>query len=283
MGLLPFIKMHGLGNDFVIFDARFETIELTHEELRVVASRRMGIGCDQIITLEPSERADVFMRIHNADGGEVEACGNGTRCVAAHLMEEGEYNHLTIETLAGLLRVKRDGGSVSVDMGIARHEWNEIPLAAPADTLHLSLNVGSPEAPALADPVAINIGNPHVVFFVNDAVGTDLVRYGPEIEIHEMFPNRVNVSVAQVLDSTTLRVQVWERGVGLTAACGTAACAAFVAAARRGLVGGKGTVQLDGGVLKVEWHQDGHVIMTGPASLSFIGKVDLDELIKAKV
>jgi len=282
MGLLPFIKMHGLGNDFVIFDARLETIKLTHRALRMVASRRMGIGCDQIITLEPSNRADVFMRIHNADGGEVEACGNGTRCVAAHLMEEEECNHLTIETLAGLLRVKKDGESVSVDMGIARHEWNEIPLSAPVDTLHLSLNAGSPEAPALEDPVAINIGNPHVVFFVNDAVGIDLVRYGSEIEKHEMFPNRVNVSVAQVLNSTNLRVRVWERGVGLTAACGTAACAAFVAAARRGLVSFKGAVQLDGGVLEIEWHRDGHVVMTGPASLSFIGKVDLEALLKAR-
>ena len=279
MGALPFIKMHGLGNDFVVFDARAAPIRLTRAERYALASRRTGIGCDQIITIEPSARADAFMRVHNADGGEVEACGNATRCVAAHLMAEHGRDHAVIETLAGLLEARASGPDVSVDMGEARHDWRDIPLSQAADTLHLELRAA--EAPDLADPVAVNIGNPHVVFFVADVDAIDLARHGPALETAALFPERVNVSIAQASSAAGLRARVWERGVGLTAACGTAACAVLVAAARRGLTGRCGEVRLDGGALRVEWREDGHVGMTGPVAVAFAGEIDPGALLGA--
>jgi len=274
MSALPFIKMHGLGNDFVVFDARTAPIRLTRAERHAMASRRTGIGCDQIITIEPSARADAFMRVHNADGGEVEACGNATRCVAARLMAEDGRDQVVIETLAGLLEARASGADVSVDMGEARHDWREIPLAEAADTLHLDLHVGSAETPDLADPVAVNIGNPHIVFFVADAEAIDVAQHGAALETAALFPERVNVSIVQVVSVEVLRVRVWERGVGITAACGTAACAAMVAAARRGLTGRGGEVRLDGGALRIDWREDGHVMMRGPVAVAFAGEID---------
>ena len=274
MGALSFTKMHGLGNDFVVFDARSAPVELSREELRAIAARRTGIGCDQVITIEPSARADAFMRIHNADGGEVEACGNGTRCVAVHLMAERGGNRARIETLAGVLEVEAHEGLVTVDMGRARLEWRDIPLRREIDTLHVDLDVGPAGHPVLSDPVAVNIGNPHVVFFVDDVDGIELGRVGPEAETASLLPERANVSIAQVLSPEALRVRVWERGVGITSACGTAACASLVAAARRGFTGRDGNVELDGGGLHIEWRDDGHVLMTGPVAVSFSGSLD---------
>ena len=265
----PFIKMHGLGNDFVVVDARTEPFVLDDAATRAVADRRTGIGCDQLITLEPPTNgaADVFMRIRNADGGEVEACGNATRCVASLIMAETGREHCTVETQAGLLHaVSTEAGGIAVDMGELRTAWQEIPLAREMDTLHLELACGP-----LSDPVAVNIGNPHAVFFVADAAAVDLETLGPQLEHDPLFPERANIGVAELMGPDCLRVRVWERGVGLTRACGTGACAAAAAAHRRGLTDRKVEVQLDGGPLALEWREDGHMVMTGPVATSFTG------------
>ena len=265
----PFIKMHGLGNDFVVIDARAEPFALGDPSARAIADRRTGVGCDQLIVMEPPvhEGADVFMRIRNSDGGEVEACGNATRCVAALLMAERGTESCIVETSAGLLAARSLGPArVAVDMGEVRLGWREIPLAREMDTLHLALSLEG-----LADPVAVNIGNPHAVFFVADAEAVDLARLGPRLEHDPLFPRRANIGVAQVSGTDRLRVRVWERGVGLTRACGTGACAAAVAAQRRGLTGREVEVTLDGGPLAIEWREDGHVVMTGPVATSFRG------------
>ncbi|MDH3596367.1 MAG: diaminopimelate epimerase [Rhodospirillales bacterium] len=264
-----FIKMHGLGNDFVVIDARREPFDLDDAQARTIADRRLGVGCDQLIVMEPaaSSTADVFMRIRNADGGEVEACGNATRCVAALLMAERGGERCTVETRAGLLEAKPAGPDrIAVDMGEARLGWGDIPLAREMDTLHLGLS-----ADGLSDPVAVNIGNPHAVFFVDDAEAVDLTGLGPRLEHDPLFPERANIGVAQVSGADRLRLRVWERGVGITRACGTGACAAAVAAHRRGLSGRKVEVMLDGGSLLLEWREDGHVVMTGPVATSFRG------------
>jgi len=268
----PFIKMHGLGNDFVVIDARAEPFPLGPDTARAITDRRSGVGCDQLIVMEPprDEQADVFMRIRNADGGEVEACGNGTRCVAALIMAEGDGAHCTVETLAGLLKADAAGaGRVAVDMGAARLDWREIPLAREMETLHLDLSQGS-----LSDPVAVNIGNPHAVFFVEDAVAVALETLGPRLEHDPLFPERANIGAAQLTGTDRLRLRVWERGVGVTRACGTGACAAAVAAHRRGLTGRRVEVVLDGGPLSIDWRDDGHVIMTGPVATAFTGTLN---------
>jgi diaminopimelate epimerase len=268
----PFIKMHGLGNDFVVIDARAEPFALDPETARAITDRRTGVGCDQLIVMEPpgDGRADVFMRIRNADGGEVEACGNGTRCVAALVMAERAAARCTVETGAGLLEADAAGpGRVAVDMGPARLDWREIPLAREMDTLHLELS-----RDGLADPVAVNMGNPHAVFFVEDAGAAALEALGPDLEHDPLFPERANIGVAQPAGEDRLRVRVWERGVGLTRACGTGACAAAVAAHRRGLTGRRVEVLLDGGPLSIEWRDDGHVVMTGPVATTFSGTLN---------
>ena len=268
----PFIKMHGLGNDFVVVDARREPFALDAATARAIADRRLGVGCDQVIVLEPPANgaADVFMRVHNADGGEVGACGNATRCVAALVMEEApvmEEAACTIETLAGLLSAAPAGpGRIAVDMGPARCGWRDIPLAREMETLHLDLALGP-----LSGPTAVNVGNPHAVFFVEDGAAIDLAELGPRLEHHGLFPERANIGVVQVTGEDRLRLRVWERGVGLTQACGTGACAAAVAAHRRGLTGRAVEVLLDGGALSVAWRHDGHVLMTGPVATSFTG------------
>ena len=220
--MIRFRKMHGLGNDFVILDARKGAVEIDAARARAIADRRTGVGCDQLILLEPSAVADVKMRIWNADGGEVEACGNASRCVA--LLEGGE---VSIETRGGIIRGKANGAGATIDMGEPRFGWEDIPLAYAMDTAHLPVAWED-----LADPAAVNVGNPHVIFFVADAGAVDLGRLGPTIECDPLFPSRVNVNVASV-ESGALRLRVWERGAGLTAAWGTGACATAVAAIRR--------------------------------------------------
>ncbi|MSO71557.1 MAG: diaminopimelate epimerase [Alphaproteobacteria bacterium] len=270
MRALPFLKMHGLGNDFVVIDARAAPRPLTAAQLRWIADRRLGIGCDQIVTIEPADAADAFMRIHNADGSESGACGNAARCVARWLAQELGRPSLTLMTGGGKLDAAcLADGLVRIDMGPAREAWREIPLARAVDTLHVPLALGP-----LADPVATSLGNPHVTFFVANAEEVDLTRWGPQIEHDPLFPERVNVGVAQVLSPERLRLRVWERGAGLTRACGTGACAAAVAAARRGLTGRRVTVALDGGELVIDWRADGHVLMTGPGEVSFAGEID---------
>ncbi len=270
MADLSFTKMHGLGNDFVVVDARTRPFSLDRAGIRAIADRRTGVGCDQLIVLERPRngQADVLMRIWNADGGEVEACGNGTRCVAALIMDESGRERAVIETaVAQLVAERADAGGVSVDMGPARFDdWRDVPLAEASDTLHVDVGAGP-----LRDAVAVNVGNPHAVFFVDDAESVPLTELGPALETHAMFPERANIGVVQVLDRVHVRFRVWERGVGVTRACGTGACAAVVAAARRGLTERAATVTLDGGRLHVDWTGNGHVVMTGPASLSFSG------------
>ena len=268
----PFVKMHGLGNDFVVLDARNASFDLSEASTRAIADRKTGIGCDQLIVIEPprSGEAYAFMQIRNADGDEVEACGNATRCIASLLMEEADSDRVVVETMVGLLDCRAAGnGSVTVDMGPANLDWQSIPLAQEMDTSTINLTVGP-----LAAPVGVNVGNPHAVFFVDDAEAIDLELWGPQVETHALFPQRTNVEAVQLLPDGRLRMRVWERGVGITRACGTGACATLVAAARRGLTGRQAEVILDGGSLQIEWRDDDHVVMTGPVARSFDGHID---------
>jgi diaminopimelate epimerase len=272
----PFRKMHGLGNDFVVFDARQRALSLSAELVRRLAHRQMGIGCDTVVVLDapPADSpADVAIRFYNADGTPSDACGNATRCVAALLAEEGRPAPL-LQTGAGLLQTQaRATGFATVDMGQPRFGWDEIPLAYPMDTLNLPLGWEG-----LSDPSCVNIGNPHVVFFVDDLDAAPLSVLGPVIETDPVFPNRINVNVAQVLDRQTMRLKVWERGSGLTLACGTGACATTVAAIRRGLVDRSVTVHLPGGPLQITWRaDDGVVAMAGSATTAFRGTIDLKD------
>lgn len=268
-----FVKMHGLGNDFIVLDAREQPLDLTPTKVQAMADRRTGAGCDQFIVMETPKAAgaDVFMRIFNADGSEVEACGNATRCVARLMMGETDQDQTTIETVVGLLQADQaDGDKVTVNMGMARLDWQDIPVSEQCDTLAMPLTVGP-----LSAPVGVNVGNPHAVFFVEDCESLDLETIGPKVETHPFFPNRVNVEVVTKLDETTLRMRVWERGVGITQACGTGACAVLVAAVRRGIIDGrKATVVLDGGPLEIEWLENGEILMTGSASRAFDGVFD---------
>ncbi len=278
MSNLAFIKMHGLGNDFIVLDARDGEIDLGGERARALSDRRRGIGCDQILIMEAAanDQADIFMRILNADGTEAEACGNGTRCVAQLVMAETGRDAAIIETRAGMLKANAAaGGFVSVDMGPANLDWQVIPLAREMDTLNLEISVGP-----LSVPVGVNMGNPHAVFFVDDAEAIPLEDIGPKIETDPLFPEKTNVEAAQVLGDGSIRLRVWERGVGITPACGSGACATLVAASRRGLVGRSATIHLDGGDLDITWADDNHVIMTGPVATSFSGVIDLSELVR---
>jgi diaminopimelate epimerase len=273
-GTIGFRKMNGLGNDFVVIDARSRALGLGSDVVRAIADRKEGIGCDQIIALEPSRKADVFMRIWNADGGEVGACGNAARCVAALVAAERGEPKISIETESAVLGATVNGdGSVTVDMGSPRFAWDEIPLSEPFhDTRRIELQVGPIDAPVLHTPSVVNVGNPHCLFFVDDVAAHDLARFGPMLEHHPLFPERANISLVQVTGPDALIVRTWERGAGLTRACGTAACAAAVAAARRELVGRKVGVSLPGGDLNIEWREsDGHILMTGPYALDFEG------------
>ena len=267
--MISFTKMHGLGNDFVVLDARSSGITLDGDQVRAMADRRRGIGCDQLIVVAPPRLtgAAAYLHILNADGSESAACGNGTRCVAATLMEEHGGSEITLETAAGLLDTTvADNGQISVNMGSALLDWHEIPLAEECDTLHVGLNVGG-----LNDPVAVNVGNPHCVFFVDDVDAIDLERLGPQIEHAPIFPERTNVELVEIRDESHLRMRVWERGVGITLACGSGACASAVAAHRRKLADRKADVILDGGTLSIQWLDTGDVLMTGPVAVSFTG------------
>jgi diaminopimelate epimerase len=274
-----FWKMHGLGNDFVVLDGRARPLGLDTAAVRRLADRRTGIGCDQVILMEPPRRGgDLAMRIWNADGGEVESCGNATRCVARLAMAESGRDMARIETAGGDLACRPAAdGQIAADMGRPDFDWARIPLARDMDTMALDYAHGGLERPA-----AVNVGNPHVVFFVEDAAAFDLGALGPAIEHDPLFPRRINVSLAQVADRGRIVLRVWERGAGLTRACGTAACAALVCAARRGLTERAAEVCLPGGALSIEWRAaEDHIVMTGPAALSFEGRIGPDLLADA--
>lgn len=279
---LPYLKMNGLGNDFVVLDARARAIALDTARVRAIADRKTGIGCDQLIVMEPDSLAgvDLFMRIYNAEGGEVDACGNATRCIAGLVASEQGTRTVTLRTNAGILAATIDGALVTVDMGEPRLEWDQIPLAEPfADTTGIELQIGPIDAPVLHTPSVVNVGNPHAIFWVEDLDAHDLGRFGPLLENHPIFPERANITLAQVLAPDTIRVKVWERGAGLTLACGTAACATAVAAIRKGLADRKMTIHLPGGPLQIEWRQsDSHILMTGPWTLDWEGTVPPDLL-----
>lgn len=269
--MTPFLKMHGLGNDFAVFDARKQSLELDTPTTRQIGDRRRGVGCDQIIVIEPSETADAFMRIRNADGGEVEMCGNAARCVARLLLDEAGKTAVTLMTVSGPLYCQDAGGGlVTVDMGTPELLWNRIPLARPVDTNLFALNVDGETYPC----AAVSMGNPHCVLFVEDAETAPVATLGPRIETHPMFPNRTNVEFVSVRSDGSLRMRVWERGAGITQACGSGTCASVVAAHRRGLIGERCAVTLDGGVLAIAL-DGGHVLMTGPAALAYRGEIEL--------
>ncbi|MFL5297810.1 MAG: diaminopimelate epimerase, partial [Phenylobacterium sp.] len=266
----PFLKMNGLGNDFVVVEARSAPFAPTAAEVRAIADRVSGVGCDQLIAIEPGEGVDARVRFWNADGEEIGACGNGTRCVGWLLMQSSGKDHAVMESHAGLLVANRvDERLVSVDMGKPGLDWRQIRLAEEHDTRALEVQLF--DHPVLANPPGcVSMGNPHVVFFVSDIGAAPVATAGPAIERHPLFPQGVNVGFAQVLGRDRIRLRVWERGAGLTQACGTGACAALVAAARRDLTDRTATVVLDGGELLIEWRPDDHVLMTGPAAVDLL-------------
>ena len=267
MSGVDFIKMHGLGNDFVIVDARKHDHELSRDAIQRIGDRHTGIGFDQLLRIEPSDKADAFMRIWNPDGSDAEACGNGTRCVAHLLMDEDGRDSTEIETVAGVLQCRITDTGIAVDMGPANLAWQDIPLASETGTEAIDLG-----EPAPGPACAVNMGNPHMVFFVDDAEAIDVPAVGAALERHPLFSEGANVSFAQVTGTDQIRLRVWERAAGQTRACGSAACATGVAANRRGLAGRQTTIQLDGGPLTITWREDdGHVLMAGAVSFSFNG------------
>ena len=270
-----FRKMNGLGNDFVVLDHRLGGFAINEDVVRAIANRETGIGCDQLIVMQPSSVADTRMRIWNQTGGEVESCGNATRCVADLLFKESGKDTVTIDTAGGLLIATRsDNDLVCVDMGAPRFDWQDIPLSEEFfDTRNIELQIGPIDAPVLHTPSVANVGNPHAIFWVDDIAAHDLERFGPLLEMHPIFPEGANISLAEI-DDQHITLKVWERGVGLTRACGTAACAAAVCAARKKLTGRNVTVSLPGGDLQIEWRaSDDHIMMTGPVEYEFDGEL----------
>ncbi|HWA69203.1 MAG TPA: diaminopimelate epimerase [Rhizomicrobium sp.] len=275
--MTAFLKMHGLGNDFVVFDARDSAFTLSAAQVRKIADRHFGIGCDTVVAIRPGgAEADASLLFYNADGSESESCFNASRCVARLLMDERGLARVKLLTKGGLLVASDAGkGLVTVDMGAPHLQWQQVPLAQARDTTSFTLEVGASSLPASA----VSMGNPHCILFVPDAASAPVALLGPKIETLPLFPRHTNVEFAQVLDRGRIRMRVWERGVGITLACGSGACATAVAAIRRGLTGRKVELLLDGGALIIEWREeDGHVLMTGPTAMPFRGRVELDQL-----
>ncbi|MFZ4124496.1 MAG: diaminopimelate epimerase [Rickettsiales bacterium] len=271
MSNIPFQKMHGTGNDFVVIDVRKHALKIDEALAKHLADRRLGIGCDQLVVIDNSKTADAYMHIYNCDGSKISTCGNASRCVGDMLMRELKKDKVTIETGAGVVNATRIGADlVQVDMGEPKWDWQQIPLSESRNTLHLGLEEGG-----LMDPVAVNMGNPHAIFFVRDTNFVRMGEWGKKLEVNPLFPERANISAVQVLDANRLRMKVWERGTGETLACGSAACAAVVAAVRRELCARKVSVELPGGTLEIEWIQgegNGRVLMTGPVAYVFKGE-----------
>jgi len=278
MSTIAFRKMNGLGNDFVVVDLRTSVVSFTPNIVRAIANRKTGIGCDQFILIEhPRAGGDCFMGIQNADGGEVEACGNAARCIVSLMLEETGKQQVIVETLGGITQGWRAAnGDITVDMGIPRFDWQDIPLSEEIqDTRGIELQIGPIDDPILHTPAVVNVGNPHAIFYVDDADAYDLEQIGPLLENHPMFPERANISLAETISRNHIRLRVWERGVGQTRACGTAACAAAVTSARKRLTDRNVRVTLPGGDLELNWRKtDDHILMTGPAMLDFDGTLD---------
>lgn len=273
-----FTKMNGLGNDFAVVDARAHSFEPREVEVRLWADRKSGIGFDQLISLERSFEGDVYMRVWNADGSNVPTCGNALRCVAFLMDRERKGKTHTIETQvamhkASVITANQTVGHVSVDMGKPKLGWKDIPLREEMDTLKLECQIGPIDAPLYHTPVAVNMGNPHCVFFVDDVMSVDVEKSGSMIENHPLFPKATNVEFAQILDRGNIRMRVWERGSGITKACGTGACATAVAAIRRGLVDRTVNIVMDGGPLHIHWAENDRVYMTGPIEVEFEGQL----------
>jgi len=272
-----FLKMNGLGNEIVVVDMRHAPVVITTADVRTAAG---AVRFDQLMVLYPRRvpETDAFVRIYNNDGSEAGACGNGMRCVADVLFRETEKAVLTFETKAGFVNCWPGERALisTVDMGAPRFGWDEIPLAEECrDTSAIALTIGPLDEPVLQSPSAVNMGNPHAVFWVDDVDAYDLARLGPALETHPMFPERANISLAVVTSASSVLVRTWERGAGLTKACGSAACAVAVAAARTRRAGRKVTVTLPGGDLLIEWREsDGHVLMTGPVEYEFEGRFE---------
>ena len=269
---IPFRKMNGLGNDFVVLDARVGPLAISEEQARAIADRKTGIGCDQLIVMEKSPRADVRMRIWNAEGGEVQSCGNASRCIADIVMAETGLGSTTIDTKGGFLTAQKAGDLlVKIDQGRPRFDWKDIPLSeAFPDTRHIELQVGPIDKPLVHSPSVVNVGNPHCIFWVNDLEVVDLGKIGPMIEHHPLFPERTNVILAKLVARNHATIKVWERGAGLTKACGTAACAVMAAGYRLKLIDRECRVTLPGGDLFMAINEDnGHVLMTGPVAYEF--------------
>ena len=275
----PFVKMNGAGNDFVVVNALETPFAPTADQVRAIANRETGEGCDQLIALEPSDTADVFMRVWNADGGQVETCGNALRCVGWLMMQSTGKSEVAIDTLGGPTTAWRAEGDhqIRVDMGPPRLDWTQVPLAEDMDTRNIELQIGPIDDPVLHTPGAVSMGNPHVVFFMDHAPNDGFVRgSGSLIEHHPLFPEGVNVGFAHVVAPDRIRLRVWERGAGLTKACGTGACAALVATARRRLTGRQAAVEVDGGLLHIDWDEaTDHVFMTGPVEVERTGTLAL--------
>lgn len=270
----PYIRMNGAGNAFIVVQAFEEGFHPTEDQVRALCDPASPTGgCDQLIGVEPSETADAFMQVWNADGSMVQTCGNALRCVGWLLLEATNKEEVIIDTLAGPTTARRAGDhQVTVDMGQPRLDWTEVPLAEEMDTRGIELQVGPIDAPLLHTPGAVSMGNPHVVFFTDQQDDAFVRGSGSLIEHHPLFPEGVNVGFAKVIDRDHIRLRVWERGAGLTLACGTGACAALVATARRGLTDRKATVVVDGGTLTIDWDEaSGHVFMTGPVEIERTG------------
>lgn len=271
-----FRKMNGLGNDFVVFDARMSPIAMTEAKARAIADRATGVGCDQLIVLEPSQRADVTMRIWNNEGMEVESCGNASRCIADLLFAENKTARATIDTRGGFLVAEKAGEKlVTIDNGLPRFDWQDIPLSEKFhDTRYIELAVGPADKPLIHSPSVVNVGNPHCIFWVKSLDAVDLAKVGPMLEHHPLFPQRCNITLARVDSKDHAEIKVWERGAGLTRACGTAACAVMAAGFRLRKFNRKATITLPGGDLFMEVREsDGHVIMTGPVTYEFEGEL----------
>ena len=274
-----FVKMNGIGNEIVVVDLRLNAAAIAPEEARAAAKAEGGAPYDQLMALYPPRTpgTDAFIRIYNNDGSESGACGNGIRCVADLIAKESGKSALTFETTAGILNCwKGADGMFTVDMGPPRFKWNEIPLAEEfRDTRAIELQIGPIEKPVLHSPSVVNMGNPHAIFWVDDVGAYNLHKFGPLLENHPIFPERANITMAQILSRDHIVIRTWERGAGLTKACGSAACAASVAAARLKRTERKVNVTLPGGNLTIDWRRsDDHVLMTGPVEFEFAGKFD---------